>query len=135
MFELMSGGLLLLLNSFPLLENGELDTLSLGEGDDGGIVRSNDKDVFLASRERVAGGITDSNNVKRARVSLDVNDGSHTASVTSLGDHGDLARLELEDINNLASLDINLDNIIHLDNRIGVADSSAVVSNDVRNLL
>lgn len=79
--------------------------------------------------------ITDSDNIERARVSLDVEEGTHTTSVATLGDHSKLSDLELDEVNNLASGNVNLDGVIDLDKRIRVSDGAAIMSDDVRDLL
>jgi len=83
----------------------------------------------------VTGRISNSDNIEGTRVLLNVNDNTNTTSVASLGDHGNIARLELHVINDLASGDVNLDGIIYLDGRIRVSDGASVMGDNDRDLL
>lgn len=131
-----SGGILSLLsNSVSLFQDGELDTVALGESDGGLASRADNKHVLQTGGERVAGGVSDNNNIKSTRVVLDVDDTSNTSSVTSLVDHDGGASLELELSNRFARLNVDLDGVVNLDERVGVTDGTAVVGDDVRDLL
>ena len=83
-----------------------------------------------------------------------MHDGAHAAGVASLGDHGQLADLEFQDIQYFAGGDVHLssheesfqgkcfgllffemylDNVVHFDGWVRVPDGAAVVSDDVWN--
>jgi len=89
----------------------------------------------LSGREYVASGVSDSDNIEGTRVLLDVDNNTDTASVATLGDHGNISRFELDMINDLSSCDFDLDGIINLDGRIRVSDGATVVGYDERDLL
>jgi len=131
-----SGGVLSLLsNNVSLLEDGELDTVALGEGDGRLAGTADHKHVLQTGRERVAGGISDNNNIKSTGVVLGVDNASNTSSVASLADHDGGTGLELELSDGSAGLNVDLDGIVDLDERVGVTDGAAVVGDDVGDLL
>jgi hypothetical protein len=119
-----------------LVQNRELDALALWQRYGWGIgTVADDENVLLTSGESVASTITDGDNIERTRVLLHAGDNTDTASVASLGDHGKLSNVELDEIDDLASGDVNLDNIVHLDGWVRVADGPAVVRDNIRNFL
>jgi len=125
----------LLQDQFTFLKYGQLNTLALWKSDFWVIARANDENILLTSGERVAGNVTDSHNVEGSWVMFNVNNGANTSSVTSLCDHSHLARFEFDEIDYFTGFNINLDNIISLDDRIGVSDGATVVSNNIWDFL
>lgn len=105
-----------------LLGDGELDTLALGQGDPG-LVLADDEDVALTGGKGVVDGVLDVDNVEATVVALTVGDDADTAHVTTTGDHGDGAGVELDEVGDLASGNVNLDSVVNLDQRVGVADA------------
>lgn len=126
---------LLLGDQISLLQDGQLHSLALGQSDLRGLSRSNDEHVLLASGEGVARGVLDGHDVEGARVVLYVLHGAHTTGVASLGDDGQLASLEVDVVQDLASLDLHLDHVVHTDGGIGVSNGATVVSDHVGDLL
>jgi hypothetical protein len=74
-------------------------------------------------------------NIESTNVPLTMCDDTCTTHVTSTSDHDDVACIELDKVDNLVLLKVKLDGIVDLDGRVGVADSSAVVGDDVGNTL
>lgn len=109
--------------------------MALGEGHSRGIGVANDEDVVQAGGEGLAVSVAHGDNVERSRVLLDEGNGTHAASVTSTGDHGQLAKLELNKINHLAGGDVNLDNVVHLHEGVGVSKGAAIVCHNKGDLL
>ena len=109
-------------SAVTLLRNGELDTLTLGQGDPW-LLASNDEDVALTGSERVVNGILQVNDVETSIVTLAMGDDANTAHVTTTGNHGNGAGVELDKVLDLASLELNLDGVIDSDERIGVANT------------
>lgn len=107
-----------------LLGNGELDTLALGQGDPGAL-RTNDEDVALTGGEGVVNGILDVDDVETTIVALTVGNDTNTAHVATTSDHGDGTGVELDKVCDLASVQVNLDSVVDLDQGIGVADTVA----------
>jgi len=64
-----------------------------------------------------------------------VQDGTHTTSVASLGDHSDLAYFEFKEVYDFTRCDVNLDDIVDLNSGVGISDGAAIVCNYVRDLL
>jgi hypothetical protein len=121
-----------------LVEDGLLDTLALGEGDEGVLdvcTLANDEGVRETSGEDGAVGVLDLDNIEGARVALTVEENADTASVTTLGDHDGVASLELDVVDDLASGEVNLDGVVDLDQGVRVAESAAVVGDDERDAL
>lgn len=63
---------------------------------------------------------------------FDVVQDTNTASVTAAGDGHQVARLELDEVDDLAGLEVDLDGVVDLDERVRVADRAAVAGGDVR---
>ena len=106
-----------------LLSNGELDTAALGQGNPG-LLRANNEDVTLTSSEGVVNGVLDVDNVEASVVALTVGDDTDTTHVATTSDHGDGASVELDEVGDLASGEVNLDSVVDLDQRVGVADAA-----------
>ena len=70
-------------------------------------------------------------NIKSTNMLLPVNDDTSPAHVTPAGDHDNVAGVELDVVGDLALLKIELDGVVHLDERIGVTDGSAIVCDNV----
>ncbi len=118
-------------NNLSLLQDRQLDALALGQGHGGGGAGAEHEDVLLSGGESIASSVTHSGDVEGAGVVLDVGERAHTAGVATLGDHHSVANLELEGLHDLAGLQVDLDGVVHLDLGVGVADSAAVVGDDV----
>ncbi len=105
-----------------LLSDGELDTLALGQGDPR-LLAANDEDVSLTGGECVVNGILQVNDGETTVVALAVGNDTNAAHVTTTSDHGDGASVELDVVLDLAGLKVNLDSVVDLDERVGVADT------------
>ena len=105
-----------------LLSDGELDTLALGQGDPG-LVLTDDEDVGLTGGEGVVNGVLDVDDVETTIVALTVGDDTDTTHVTSTGDHGNNTSVELDEVDDLASSNLNLHGVVDLDGGVGVADA------------
>lgn len=109
-------------SAITLLSNGELDTLALWKGNPW-LLGTNDEDVGLAGSERVVYGILDVDDVEASIVTLTVGDDTNTTHVTAAGDHGDDTRVELDEVGDLASGEVNLDSVVDLDGWVWVTDA------------
>lgn len=99
-----------------------LDTLALGKGDPG-LVLANDEDVALTSSESVVNGILDVDNVETTIVTFTVGDNTNTTHVTTTSGHDDDTSIEVDEVGDLASGNVNLHGVVDLDGRVGVADT------------
>jgi hypothetical protein len=109
-----------------LLSNGELDTLALGQGHPG-LLSADNEDVGLTGGEGVVNSVLDVDNVETTIVSLTVGDDTDTTHVTTTGDHGNGTSVELDKVGDLAGGKVDLDSVVDLDQRVGVADGSRIV--------
>ena len=76
-------------------------------------------------------GVLDVDDVVATNVLLTVDNDTSTAHVTTTSDHNDVASVELDEVGDLVRLELELDSVVDLDQRVGVADCAAVVSDDV----
>jgi len=111
-----------------LLSDGELDTLALGQGHPR-LLRADDEDVVLAGSEGVVNGVLDVNDVETTIVALTVSDDTNTTHVATTSNHSNGASVEVDEVADLASGQIDLDGVVDLDGGIGVADGSRIVRN------
>lgn len=105
-----------------LLSDGELDTLALGQGDPG-LLLADDENVGLAGGEGVVNGILEVDNGEATIVTLTVGNDTDTTHVATAGNHGNGTSVELDEVLDLASLKVDLDSVVDLDQRVGVADA------------
>jgi len=61
--------------------------------------------------------------VETTVVTLTVSDDTNTTHVTTTSSHDDGTSVELDEVNNLAGGEIDLDGVVDLDGRVGVADA------------
>ena len=105
-----------------LLSDGELDTLALGQRDPG-LLATNDEDVALTGSEGVVKGVLEVDDAETTIMALTVGDNTDTTHVTTTGDHGEGTRVKLDEVGDLARLEVNLDSVVDLDERVGVANA------------
>jgi hypothetical protein len=99
-----------------------LDTLTLGEGNPG-LVLSNDEDVGLTGSELVVKSIANVDDVETTIVTLTVSDDTNTTHVATTSGHNDNTGVELDEVKDLASGNVNLDGVVDLDGGVGVTDA------------
>ena len=75
------------------------------------------------------------NNVKRPMVPLTVSNDSHSTKISSSNNHCLVSCIELDKVGHLSSGQINLDGVIHLYQRVRVADRAPIMGNTVGNAL
>ena len=75
------------------------------------------------------------NHVEASIVPLTVRDDTRTPHVTPTSDEDDVARVELDKVRDFVLLKVELDGVVRLDQRVGVADRAPVVSDDVGDAL
>jgi len=69
-------------------------------------------------------------NIERSKVAFSVKNNSNSSHVAPSSDHDDVTDLELDEVGDLSSLEVELDGIVDSDEGIGVSDSASVVQND-----
>ena len=70
-------------------------------------------------------------NIKATDVLLTVNNDTCPTHVTTTGDHNVITGVEPNEIGDLVLLNIEFDGVVDPDGRVGVADGSTIVCNDV----
>jgi len=120
-------GDLLSTSAVTLLSNGELDTLALWQRDPW-LLGTDDEDVALTGGEAVVYGVLDVDDVEASVVALAAGDDTNTAHIATAGGHGDDTSVELDEVSDLASGEINLDGIVDLDSWVWVADTRKIGS-------
>jgi hypothetical protein len=116
-----------------LLSNGELDALALGQRDPR-LLAADDENVGLAGSEGVVDGVLQVDDGEATIVALTVGDDTNTAHVATAGNHGNGTSVKLDEVLDLASLKLNLDGVVDLDERVGVTDAMCTVSRPKREL-
>jgi hypothetical protein len=116
-------------SAVAVLNDGELDTLVLGEGDEGSVTLTEDEDVSDESGPGVAGGVTEVDNVLSTLVLLAVVDNTNTTQVTTTSGHGEVADLKLDELLEGARGKVKLDGIVDANLRVRVTEGTAVVGN------
>lgn len=102
---------------------------------DSGLLVADDKDVAKTGGEGVLGLVLDVDNIEVTLVAVAGNNGADTANVTTTSDHHGVANLELEDLSDLASGQVQLNGVVDGNEGIRVADGAAIGGNDVRDAL
>lgn len=112
--------------AIALLCNAELDTLALGEGDEG-LLRADDEDVVEEGGKGVAGRVLDLDDIGGTDAAVAVDNGTNTASVATLDDHDGGANLKENVGGGAARSEVHLDSVTDVDVGIGVADGAGIV--------
>lgn len=110
-----------------LFSNGEADTLSTGKRNPWFVAFANNKNVREAGGKAVAIGIFHMNHIKRTGVSLSVGDHTNSSQVGTSGHHAQVTSVKLDEISNFASLQINLNGVVHLDEGVRVANGASIM--------
>jgi uncharacterized protein YuzE len=61
--------------------------------------------------------------VETSVVTLTVSDNTNTTHVTTTGSHGNDTSIELDEVGDLAGVEIDLDGVVDLDGRVWVTDT------------
>lgn len=94
--------------SFALLDVGVLDSSVLGEGENGFLSETDNKNVAKSGGEVLASSVSDMGDVEGAGVLLDVRENADSADRVSLGDVDIGTLLELEDGVDLSGVEVEL---------------------------
>ena len=77
--------------------------------------------------------IFDMNDVKSSNMLLTVHYDSSTTHVTPTSDHNNVSSVKLDIICDFSLLNVELDSVIDVDERVRITDSTTIVSDNVRN--
>ena len=122
-------------SALALLQNSQLDTLVLGDRDQRVHSLSDNKNVGQTSGKLVSLAVLQVDDIVASGVLLTALNDTNTTQVTTTSDHSQVSDIELDEINDLAILEIPLDSVVLADLRVGVADGSSVVGDQVRDAL
>jgi len=123
------------LSSGSFFKRGQTDTLFLGEGDHGVLALSDDENVGNSSGKRVSSSISNMDNIEATDVSISVDNDTDSSDVVTGGDQRKIASFEGNVVNNGTSGDVNLDGIQNLDSGVGESDGTAIVGDNVGDLV
>lgn len=115
-----------------LLDDGEANTLLLGQRDERLVLVTQDEDVGGEGRPDVATRVTDLDDFVLTHLRVARNDDAHTANVATASGHAQVANIEVDEGRELASGDVDLDDVVDLDIRVRIADDTTIVSREVR---
>ena len=124
-----------MLSGLLLLDDGELDSVALGQGDHGLVSLADDEHVGKTGGELVTSSISHVHDIEGTEVAITADNGAHATSVVALGDVAQVTSLELDVTDDLASLEVHLHGVVDLHHGIGVADGAGVVSHNEGDLL
>ena len=118
-----------------LFENGLLDTLVLGDGDQRRVTLTNNKNVGDASSKSVTDGILQVNDFSGTRMLFTALNDTNATQIASASNHSQITIVKLDKVNNLVGVDVNLDGIIDLNQRIRVTNCATIVGDNEWNTL
>lgn len=110
-----------------LFNDGQLNSLTLWKGHPGLCPLANGEHVAQTSCEFMAGGILDMDGLEGSLMFLSALNYSNSASVPSTGHHDHIPNIKLDEFSDLVALQVQLDGVIGLDERIWVADGSPII--------
>jgi hypothetical protein len=117
------------------LNKRKADTLVLGEGDKGILTGTDHENVGKTGGERVTTGILNVSDLVGTGMVLNVLEDTDTTDIVTAGNENVGTVLLLDNRLDFVGLKVELDGIVDLDIGVGVADSAAVVGNDVGDLV
>ena len=90
-----------------------MDTFSSGKRSPGLVAFTNTENAGEPSGKAVTIGIFHINYIKRTRMSLTVGDHTNSSQISIPGHHIQVTRVKVDGVGNLASLQINLNGVVH----------------------
>jgi hypothetical protein len=106
----------------------------LNIGYDKNIVQRKNEQYAPRSKRSVQ-GILDVHNIEAPDMLLSVHDDTSSAHIPSTRDHHNVTRIKLDVVCDLSILQIELDGVVDVDERVGIPDGPAVVGDNVRDAL
>jgi hypothetical protein len=116
-------------------KGSQSNTFFLGEGDPRVLALSDHENVADSGGERVTSGVSDVDNIETTDVSISVDDDTDSTNVVTGGDHAKVASFEFNEIDDLTSGDVELSSVVDGEFRVGESEGSAVVGDDVGDLV
>lgn len=118
------------LGSKPLpgfFNDGQFDSLTLGKGYPRLRPLANGIHIAQTSCEFMTRGILDVNCLEASLLLLSALYYTNTAPVPSTSHHDHIPHIKLDEVSNLVALQVKLDGVIGLDDRVWVADGSPII--------
>ena len=78
----------------------------------------------------MTGNILKMDDLERALMLLTVNDSTNTSDIVTTSDHADVTDLELDEVDDLTSLEVNLDGVVDSNGGVGVTESTTVMGGE-----
>jgi hypothetical protein len=103
-----------------------LDTLALRQTDPW-LLAADDEDVAFSGSKLIVHGVLNVDDVKASVVALTMSDDTNTAHVATTGDHRNDTSVELNEVGDLASGEINLDRVVDLDEWVWISDTKHIL--------
>jgi len=117
------------------LNIGEVDTFTLGERDKRLLIITDHEDVGETGGESVTTGVLNVCDLVRTGVVLNVLENTDTTNVVTTSGKNSGTVIELNNTVDFTSCEVQLNSVVLLNVRVGEADSTAVVCNDVWHLI
>jgi hypothetical protein len=89
---------------------------------------SNLHNVGLTGGELVVDSVLQVDNVEASVVALTVSDDTNTTHVATTSDHDDHTSVELDEVGDLASREVDLDGVVDLDGGVRVANPTQILA-------
>lgn len=114
-----------------LLDDGQLDTLALRKGDPRLGSLSDREHVAQPSSKLMALGILDVNGLETSLMLFTILDNSDPSPVPSPGNHDNVSNIKFDELGDLVGLEVEFDGVISLDQRVWIANGTAIVGVEV----
>jgi len=118
-----------------IFDNGELNTITLGERDHRLIALTEDENVGQSSGKGSTNLVSEMDDLIVSGVLLSGCDNTNSTNAVTASNHGNVSDIELSDIQNLTSGNVNLHGIVNLDLWIRELEGSSIMSDGIRNLI
>ena len=89
---------------------------------------ANDENVTFTSSEFIVDRILDMDNVEATVMTFTMGDDTYTTHVATTSNHCNSTSIELDEVGDFASVQVNFDSVIDLESWIGIADAAKSVS-------
>jgi len=118
-----------------LFNEGKADTFTSGKGDEGLLGVTNHENVGKTGSERVTTGILDVSDLVRTGMMFNVLKDTNATHVVTTSGENSCAVIELDNTVNITSLKVELDGVVLLNVGVGETDGTAVVGNNIWDLV
>lgn len=123
---------MLLGTGLTLLDDGETDSLVLGERNQRLVLITEDEDVGGEGGPDGTAGVADADDLSSSGVGVSGEDDTDTTNVATTSGHAEVANGEANEGGDLSGGQVDLDGIVGADVRVGVADGATIVGTDER---